>query len=69
MEKYTIKELGELVNAINKNPDSTIELTVDRVGGIAGACAGNAGLVLKITPPERPAQCKGAYKCKKTESE
>lgn len=69
MEKYTIKELGEFINAINKKPDATIELTVDRAGGVAGAFAGNAGLILKITPTERPANCKGADKCKKTKSE
>ena len=37
MEKYTIKELGEFINAINKNPDVRVELTVDRCGGIASA--------------------------------
>lgn len=51
MEKYTIKELGDFINSINKNPDAIIELTVDRVGGINGALAGNAGLCVKITPP------------------
>lgn len=59
MEKYTIKELGEFINTINKNPDSTIELQVDRTGGIISACNGAAGLSLKITPPERPAHCGG----------
>ena len=66
MEKYTIKELGEFINAINTNPDAKIELTVDRCGGIASAFNGNSGLTLTITPP---ANCKGADKCKKTKSE
>lgn len=66
MEKYTIKELGELINAINKNPDSTIEVTTDRTGGLTSAFNGAAGLWLKITPPDRPQFCKGADKCKKT---
>ncbi len=69
MEKYTIKELGELINTISKNPDSAIELKVDRVGLLAGAGADNASLELKITPPDRPQFCKGADECKKTKSE
>lgn len=51
MEKYTITELADFINSINKNPDATIELTVDRTGGVASAFAGNAGLCVKITPP------------------
>ena len=57
MEKYTIKELGEFINAINKNPD--------RCGGIASAFNGNGGLTLTIIPPAS----EGADKCKKTKSE
>ncbi len=68
MEKYTIKELGEFINAINKNPDSAIELQVDRTGGIISACNGAAGLSLKITPPA-PVCCKGAGKCKNDKTE
>lgn len=53
MENYKITELADFINSINKNPDATIELTVDRMGGVAGAFAGNAGLCVKITPPTR----------------
>ena len=65
MEKYTIKELGEFINAINTTPAAKIELTVDRCGGIASAFNGNGGLTLTIIPPAS----EGADKCKKTKSE
>jgi hypothetical protein len=63
MEKYTIKELGDFINAINKNPDAEIEITVDRTGGLASTFSGNGGLFLKITPPA-PVHCEGVEKCK-----
>ena len=65
MEKYTIKELGEFINAINTTPAAKIELTVDRCGGIASALNGNGGVTLTIIPPAS----EGADKCKKTKSE
>lgn len=50
MQDFTIKELGELINSINKTPDATIEVTTDKAGGVTGALCGNTGLYLKITP-------------------
>lgn len=49
MQDFTIKELGELINAISKTPDAAIEVTTDKTGG-NGLFCGNAGLCLKITP-------------------
>lgn len=63
MQDYKINELADFINAINKNPDSAIELTVDRTGGIISACNGAAGLCVKITPPARPAY-HGEKQCK-----
>ncbi|MCX4313915.1 MAG: hypothetical protein OSJ83_08710 [Clostridia bacterium] len=50
MQDFTIKELGELINSINKTPDAAIEVTADKTGGMTGAICGNTGLHLKITP-------------------
>lgn len=50
MQDFTIKELGELINSINKTPDAAIEVTADKTGGMTGALCGNTGLYLKITP-------------------
>lgn len=50
MQDFTIKELGELINSINKTPDAAIEVTTDKTGGMTGALCGNTGLYLKITP-------------------
>lgn len=57
MKDFTIKELGELINSINKTPDAAIEVTTDKTGG-NGLFCGNAGLCLKITPyhPVTPAK-------------
>ena len=52
MKDYTIKELTEFINDINKNPDATIEVSVDRTSGIVGAIQGG-GLFVKITPQPR----------------
>ena len=43
MQDFTIKELGELINSINKTPDAAIEVTADKTGGATG-------VLLKITP-------------------
>lgn len=50
MQDFTIKELGELINSINKTPDAAIEVTADKTGGMSGALCGNTGLYFKITP-------------------
>ena len=50
MQDFTIKELGELINSINKTPDAAIEVTADKTGGMTGALCGNTGLHLNITP-------------------
>ena len=50
MQDFTIKELGELINSINKTPDAAIEVTADKTGGMTDALFGNTGLHLKITP-------------------
>ena len=35
MQDFTIKELGELINSINKTPDAAIEVTADKTGDAA----------------------------------
>ena len=50
MQDFTIKELGELINSINKTPDAAIEVTADKTGGATGLLCGNVALHLKITP-------------------
>lgn len=50
MQDFTIKELGELINSINKTTDAAIEVTADKAGGVSGALCGNTALYLKITP-------------------
>lgn len=58
MQEFTIKELGELINSINKTTDAAIEVTADRAGGVSNALCGNTALHLKITPyhPATPVQ-------------
>lgn len=67
MENYKITELADFINAINKNADAALEVSVDRTSGIVGAIQGG-GLYVKIIPPA-PVRCKGAgkYKSDKTE--
>lgn len=66
MKEYSIKELADFVNAINKNEDAAIEVSVGQQGGIVGAVTGGS-LSVKITPPVKataPAQ-KVLYLCDK----
>lgn len=64
MQEYSIKELAEFVNAINKNTDAAIDINVTNSGSnVIGALCGG-GLTVKITPPARANVCGRANKCK-----
>lgn len=54
MQDYKINELADFINAINKNTDAAVKISVDRTSGIVGAIQGG-GLYVEITPPARPA--------------
>lgn len=63
MENYNIKELAEFINAVNKNADAAIKVSVRNGGGVVGAING-ATLSVEITPPARGGYCGRATKCK-----